>query len=224
MVALGMASTLVKGSYVTTEEILTEARERGLSKQGEMFSAFALQELAAHFLSSKVECLHLQHSETTHCLDGKNLANQLINRNLVLIPYDSDKNHSPCQKRGHKAHWALLTGIFVAVKASDMTEELLSNCRREPDVPMLYYWPDDPGPVLCDQLSKLVCEKAEDLFVLGHHGKSKYAGLWPLKDLLLSNDNLLETGPDRSLEDYVIPPGGVEAGLRSRFITINMKS
>jgi hypothetical protein len=29
---------------------------------------------------------------------------------LTLHRYDSDFNHEPCNKRGHKAHWALLTG------------------------------------------------------------------------------------------------------------------
>lgn len=27
--------------------------------------------------------------------------------------YDADKNFSPCQKRGHKAHWAVVTGMIL---------------------------------------------------------------------------------------------------------------
>ena len=28
----------------------------------------------------------------------------------ILVPYDADRNHEPCLKRGQKAHWAVITG------------------------------------------------------------------------------------------------------------------
>lgn len=42
--------------------------------------------------------------------DRCDLLAALLRGNPVLVPYDADKNHQPCQKRGHKAHWTVLTG------------------------------------------------------------------------------------------------------------------
>ena len=30
---------------------------------------------------------------------------------LIDERYDADKNHGPCLRKGHKAHWTLVTGI-----------------------------------------------------------------------------------------------------------------
>lgn len=37
--------------------------------------------------------------------------NYLLN---VILRYDADRNHSPCMKKGHSAHWAIITGILIA--------------------------------------------------------------------------------------------------------------
>lgn len=29
---------------------------------------------------------------------------------IIILRYDSDLNHHPCCRQGHKAHWAVLTG------------------------------------------------------------------------------------------------------------------
>lgn len=34
-------------------------------------------------------------------------------KSLKLRSYDSDFNHSPCLKNGHKAHWAVIIGCLV---------------------------------------------------------------------------------------------------------------
>lgn len=35
-----------------------------------------------------------------------------LNQGLpILIPYDSNRDGSPCCKNGHMAHWAVLTGL-----------------------------------------------------------------------------------------------------------------
>ncbi|CAG5126863.1 unnamed protein product, partial [Candidula unifasciata] len=226
MVALAMASELVGDGCVTTEEILSEATKREFSKSGEMFSASAMQELASHFLPCQTECLRLQHTESPSWYHGRELIEQLANRNIALVPYDADRNHAPCQKLGHKAHWALLTGFFIAFRDPDVPEEFLRHCEREPDTPSIYYWPTNPDASLCNQLTDLVLENKADVLVLGRHGKCKYTGLWPLKDLVLSNANLVEVSPERTSDVYVIPYGGLDAGLRSQVVIIhsNIKS
>ena len=39
---------------------------------------------------------------------------------LVNARYDKDGNNEPCCKKGHKAHWAVLTGEFYSVLVSPM--------------------------------------------------------------------------------------------------------
>ncbi|KAM7364134.1 actin maturation protease isoform 2-T2 [Cochliomyia hominivorax] len=34
----------------------------------------------------------------------------------IFVPYDTDFNHSPCLKYGHKAHWALIIGFLISDK------------------------------------------------------------------------------------------------------------
>jgi len=36
--------------------------------------------------------------------------NCLARGDILLVPYDPDKNFVPVLKKGHKAHWALVTG------------------------------------------------------------------------------------------------------------------
>lgn len=112
---------------------------------------------------------------------------------------------------------------MIAFKASDVPEELLARCSREPDTPGIYYWPANPDVSLCSQLTDLVLKKIAEILVLGRHGKCKYTGVWSLEDLFLSNANLIEVAPERTSDEYVIPSGGIDAGLRSQVLIIQSK-
>ncbi|CAL1546094.1 unnamed protein product [Lymnaea stagnalis] len=218
-----MASELIGGQCVTTEDVFEEAKVKFYTKQGEMFSAQAISDLASHFLCCGVECIKLRNSPTTQMLDGHEIIGHLLKGNLVLVPYDADRNHGPCQKKGHKAHWALLTGFFAAIQITEAPEYLTIECEKDSEIPTLYYWSNLPTKPCSEKIISFI-ESNKDFYVFGHHGKSKYAGVWSLDDLLLSNDNLMEAGPERNSEEYVMPPGGVEAGLRSQIVVLKQAS
>ena len=52
-------------------------------------------------------------AQVTGCGDGHAIVAHLMKGLPVLMPYDCDRDHRPCFKSGHKAHWALLKGMHV---------------------------------------------------------------------------------------------------------------
>lgn len=109
LVALWMAGTLLSTpdtDSVSLERLVQVAMERGYTAQGEMFSVADMAKLAQETLDCQTELL---------CggLGGPNrdrALQHLITGHPLLIPYDEDFNHEPCQKKGHKAHWAVSAG------------------------------------------------------------------------------------------------------------------
>ncbi|XP_005104361.1 UPF0692 protein C19orf54 homolog [Aplysia californica] len=215
MVALAMASDLTGGHRVTTEEILTHAQNLGYSKQGEMFSASSMCELASHFLPSQNEHVELNGDHRSECVMAA-----LTGGGLILMPYDADKNHSPCLRRGHKAHWALVTGFFVVLSSDKELSWLKSLCEADTEHPNLWFWPNTASPSDQESLRRQCQTHLDNTFVFAHQGKSKHTGLWALSDLLRSNNNLEEAGPERCADDYVIPEGGVRQGLNSQMVVL----
>lgn len=61
--------------------------------------------------------------------------------------------------------------------------------------------------------------------VAARHGKSRYLGVWSLDSLANSNANLAELDPSRRKDNcqYILPSGGVRAGLSNRYILITKK-
>ncbi|CAG0881840.1 unnamed protein product [Cyprideis torosa] len=99
LLALSIATEALLGKAVVPDELLEYARSKGLTVAGEMFHANSLAEVAEAFgLKSNV-----QRVTRTSLSDA-------LSENLVLIPYDADKNHTPMVKKGLKPHWALLVG------------------------------------------------------------------------------------------------------------------
>ncbi|RZF34162.1 hypothetical protein LSTR_LSTR003572 [Laodelphax striatellus] len=64
----------------------------------------------------------------------------------------------------------------------------------------------------------------DECFVFVRQGKSKRLLLWPLKELQISNDNLVEFDPKRAADGshYVLPEGGVQSGLKGRAIILHL--
>ena len=102
-------------------------------------------------------------------------------------------------------------------------------CTVDTEIPTLYYWPESPPLNLCEDLATTASALAFQregsspfscirFYVYGHQGKSKHAGIWSLSDLLQSNAQLEEAGPERNIEDYIIPPEGVSVGLKAQML------
>jgi hypothetical protein len=58
--------------------------------------------------------------------------------------------------------------------------------------------------------------------LLARQGKSRHLAVWSYDDLQRSNENLVELDPGRASDGrvYVLPPGGVAAGLGGRAILL----
>uniref|UniRef100_UPI000B4DC924 actin maturation protease n=1 Tax=Lonchura striata TaxID=40157 RepID=UPI000B4DC924 len=72
-------------------------------------------------------------------LGGPNRARilrHLLGGQPLLVPYDGDSNHAPCCRRGHRAHWALLNGLLLAVPPQ---APLGPGFQRDPEVPNVFH-------------------------------------------------------------------------------------
>ncbi|KRT78179.1 hypothetical protein AMK59_7795 [Oryctes borbonicus] len=87
------------------KELLEIAKQRRYTYNGEMFSADNLCELTNDF-TEYTASIYNGHLNTNYIKDF------LLNGGYMLVPYDADKNHSPCLNNGHKAHWAAISGII----------------------------------------------------------------------------------------------------------------
>ncbi|XP_029412457.1 UPF0692 protein C19orf54 homolog isoform X4 [Nannospalax galili] len=114
LVALWMAGRLLLTSgSIPLERLVQVAMERGYTAQGEMFSAADMGRLAQETLGCQTELLG-------GGLGGPNrdrVLQHLITGYPLLIPYDEDFNHEPCQRKGHKAHWAGSCWVYKVCQA-----------------------------------------------------------------------------------------------------------
>ena len=87
------------GDNIDLEEVVRSAKERGYTKQGEMFSVEDMASLARLVLEREVEVV-----ESKELLDCRQLMARLSEGGAMLVPYDCDHNHTPARLRGSKAH------------------------------------------------------------------------------------------------------------------------
>ncbi|XP_056371433.1 actin maturation protease-like isoform X3 [Oenanthe melanoleuca] len=112
--------------------LLDTARARGYSRHGEMFSAADMAALAQELLPCRAELLQ-------GGLGGPNrgrVLQHLRRGRALLVPYDEDSNHGPCCRRGHKAHWALINGLLLAVPPQ---QPLGPRFQRDPEIPNVFH-------------------------------------------------------------------------------------
>lgn len=232
LVALSMASQVTNENCASPDEIFSEALKQGFSKQGEIFSVSFMEKLSNHFLDCPVEKLNLKNDPLSQKDDEIEIVSHLLQQSILLVPYDADKNHSPCQRKGHKAHWAVITGIVLTFQSLQNCPKCIKTvCQRDSEFPSLFLWPVNPSLDLCKDLASFavasppqteetIPDPSNIIYVYGHQGKSKHAGLWNLHELIQSNAQLDEEGPERSSEDYVIPDEGVAHGLKSQILVV----
>ncbi|XP_055606185.1 actin maturation protease [Uranotaenia lowii] len=108
-------SMLFEGSPSTTT-LLELAIGKGYSNNGEMFSARQLADLLA--IGLQENCHLVEYKPVTHTLQEGNLDSpenvaNLRQGSIFLVPYDPDRDHTPCLNQGHKAHWALVVGYLI---------------------------------------------------------------------------------------------------------------
>lgn len=210
LVALWMAAHLLHPPETLVLETLVQtAKHNAYTEQGEMFSASDMAKLAEEVCGCRVQRLSggMMGENTTVILK------HLAGGQPVLIPYDEDFNHEPCLRNGHKAHWAVVSGILLGLRQGcvdskhfppDVTLPWLHLSQNEASVS----WPMDG---------------IEEVFVLAKQGKSLRYQLWKFELLTQSNSQLKEMDPQRASDGtrYVVPLGGVQDGLAGQVLLLH---
>ncbi|XP_077579039.1 actin maturation protease [Stigmatopora nigra] len=215
LVALWMAAHLLWPS-IDMATIFQAALSRGFTAQGEMFSARNMASLAEEVCGCKTELL-------SGGLSGKNttkIINHLWNRQPVLIPYDEDYNHEPCQRGGHRAHWAVATGVLLG---TDKREVSSDTTPADPTLPWIHLQQDLSSPSTCPSADS---PSLREIFILAKQGKSLRYQLWKLDDVTRSNGQLRALDPQRRGDGtiYTLPQGGVEAGLAGQAVLLHVRT
>ncbi|XP_010983525.2 actin maturation protease isoform X2 [Camelus dromedarius] len=204
LVALWMAGTLLAPhSDIPLERVVQVAMERGYTAQGEMFSVADMGRLAQEALGCQAEvlCGGLGGPNRDHVLQ------HLVAGHPLLIPYDEDFNHEPCQRKGHKAHWAVSTGVLLGVQAVPGL-----GYAEDPELPGLFH----PEPGMPHQPPSVPEEGSPGaVYLLSKQGKSWHYQLWDYDQVRDSNLQLTDFSPSRAADgrEYVVPAGGLQAGL-----------
>ncbi|XP_062574006.1 actin maturation protease-like [Saccostrea cucullata] len=209
VVALAMAAQMLKKEMAATH-ILETSQRRGLSLQGELFSAYDMATLAEEILDCTATVLDMRDSGSRESLLG-----HLANSHPVLVPYDGDKNNGPCLKNGNKAHWAVLSGFLFSLERTLLPDNV--GMTEDPELSPLYEIQLGKAFALQNLLVS-----SPDVFVFGMQGKSQNIGVWSLDKVLESNANLREVDPDREAEvdQYIIPREGIQRVLCNKVVIL----
>ncbi|MEQ2181588.1 hypothetical protein GOODEAATRI_013157 [Goodea atripinnis] len=142
--------------------------------------------------------------EGVHCAGGN------------VFRYDEDFNHEPCQRNGHRAHWAVASGVLLGLDKGSVNNE---HAQPDPTLPWLYLANSHvPCPIKDTS--------ATEVYVLTKQGKSLRYQLWSLDSVAQSNGQLRTMGQLRANDgiQYVVPEGGVEAGLAGQAVLLHTKT
>ncbi|XP_075329480.1 actin maturation protease isoform X2 [Odontesthes bonariensis] len=214
LVALWMAAHLRQPPLsLNMETVIQTATSRGYTTQGEMFSAYNMALLAEEVCGCKVELL----SGGLSGINGTTMVTHLWGGQPVLIPYDEDCNHEPCQRGGHRAHWAAASGVLLGLDQGSLRKE---HAQADPSLPWLCLATDGCSP--CPAGSAALRE----VYILAKQGKSLRYQLWSLDSVAQSNEQLRTMDPQRANDGtrYVVPEGGVEAGLAGQVVLLHTRT
>ena len=112
----------------------------------------------------------------------------------MISSYDADRNHGPCLRRGHGAHWAVIFGFLI--KTNEFSLESTPKYHLKGNVYQLD----------CSLKCSLQNISKQDIYLFAKQGKSKRVAIWNYSKLEESNLNLMEVDPKRNNEnEYVLP-------------------
>ncbi|XP_048836437.1 UPF0692 protein C19orf54 homolog isoform X1 [Brienomyrus brachyistius] len=210
LVALWMAAQLLQPSAdLSVENIVKTAMDQGYTAQGEIFSAHHMALLAEEVIGCWAERLTGGMGGANYCHILKHLADG----QPILIPYDEDFNHEPCQRSGHRAHWAVVSGVLLGLTHGSLNSE---DFHADPVLPWL---------LLPRHGCSCPTVGVQDALVFAKQGKSLRYQLWSLELLTQSNAQLKEMGPQRVADGsvYIVPQGGVGEGLAGQVVLLHAK-
>ncbi|XP_055030118.2 actin maturation protease isoform X1 [Misgurnus anguillicaudatus] len=213
LVALWMAGHLLQPPKIIPIEMVVQvAKDKGYTAQGEMFSASDMAKLAEEVCGCRVQIL-------SGGMMGDNSAvilKHLSNGQPILVPYDEDFNHEPCLRNGHKAHWAVISGIILGLRQGCMDSKLFP-----PDITLPWLHLSQNGSCVSWPIDGI-----EDVYVLAKQGKSLRYQLWKYETVAQSNAQLKEMDPQRASDGthYVLPSGGVQEGLAGQVVLLHTQT
>ncbi|XP_042230597.1 SH3 domain-containing protein C23A1.17-like isoform X1 [Homarus americanus] len=106
IVALSMASQVFPET-VDVADLLEAAKKQSCSCHGEMFSSDAMSKLA-----ESINGMEATVRRDILC-NPRNMLEVLMQGDLILVPYDAERNYMPGLRGGHKAHWGIICGCLV---------------------------------------------------------------------------------------------------------------
>jgi len=208
---------------ILPDAIVGMAKERGFTKQGEMFSVDNMAALAQEVLGDQVQ---VTVEEIEELLNNTNMIKYLGTGDMFLVPYDCDFNHEPCLAKGEKAHWGLVSGFVMAVKIdiADTFKDKSVKVAKDIENNQIFHLSELTKEGLSD-LSNMVEVSESHLLLLAKQSKSLSLGAWRRDKLVKSCLNLTEIDPKREVEIelYQIPEGGIKAGLAGRMVHLKKK-
>ncbi|KAM9853707.1 actin maturation protease isoform 2-T3 [Aulostomus maculatus] len=210
LVALWMAA-YPRQPTLDVDTVVQTAMQRGFTAQGEMFSAKNMALLAEEVCSCKAELL-------SGGLNGNNagtIITHLWGRQPVLIPYDEDYNHEPCQRNGHRAHWAVASGVLLGLDQGSVSKE---HIQPDPTLPWLH--------LSTNTTPSCPISSSQEVYILAKQGKSLRYQLWGWDSVAQSNGQLKTMDPQRASDGtpYVVPEGGMEVGLAGQAVLLHTRT
>ncbi|WAR29214.1 CS054-like protein [Mya arenaria] len=131
LVALAMGESILQRE-VSLDQLTTISQAQGFSKQGEMFSANNMEQLARLAFGCKTSVLDIRD------VSGKwEFLNCLARGDILLVPYDPDKNYVPVLKKG----------FFAAISDDQILTRLqTSSVKKDSEFSNLYHCSIPPLP------------------------------------------------------------------------------
>lgn len=201
----GIVALVMSGSEkFQVQEVQDLAINKGFTNKGEMFSVENMADLANSALNKEVSI-----EPISKIADSRWLVECFSLNQTLLVPYDCGHNHAPAEFRGKKAHWGLITGIVVPITDQDICNLGIVNTQSN-----IHILGQNNKQLFLDLIR--TCKH----FLIARQSKSAVLGIWETVELLKSNQNI-ENIDFQKENEYVIPDGGVKAGLQGKFVLLN---
>ena len=148
---------------------------------------------------------------------------------MVLAVYDCGPDQRPCNLKGHKAHWGVVTGVatflppFHVMSSVASTDGHIDN--GESGCFVTRGLTPHPFADKSDELRKLFAKSDGNFELIVRQSKSKRLFFFDPEELANSCCNLTELSPDIGAQllfaqKYIVPPGGIKQGLANKCIII----
>lgn len=226
-------------SMASVDQLQRLAKQLHYTIQGEMYSAENLADLINKGFRERFQVeAKVERGPRDLILSFEKLVEFFTDpdhHKLLLIPYDADRDQRPCNGRGHKAHWGVITGIasflppYKLMSAISNSDKHIINHDKICVINKCGIRPHDLAEESVRIRDLLICAnnsgKEKPVYqLICRQSKSKRLFLFDPENLANSNSNLKEFSPDRCLggvpTDYLLPPGGVEAGLCRKYVIV----